>query len=95
MSIKLVASVLGKGVEIAALTPYAELEKILETRESISETIGTSENFATYQILAIQLVENHVVQGKPDHSGKCIELRISASDGCNELVAYYYSPADD
>jgi len=84
MTSTILARALGCGVEKAATLSFSELQMMLSSRESISDVLldDKADDFATYEILAIQLLDNL--------DSKCIEVRILASDGVQELTAYYY-----
>ena len=82
---QLLAKALGRGVEVAALTPYSKWRELLSSRETISDVIldpnGTS--FANFELLAVQELD--------EPSGETIEVRILASDGYRQLTAYFYA----
>jgi len=82
------ASVLGRGVEAAAVMPYESYEALLNSMESISETFDSEDrlDFATYQIVCVQIFE---------HSDRReIEVKVSASNGLKQLCCYIYVRSD-
>ncbi len=84
MTSLILAQALGRGVEVAALTPYAKFSELLRTRETIGDTVldAVSGNSATYEVMAVQQFE--------ESSGPSIEVRVLASDGFNQVSAYLY-----
>lgn len=85
MTTPLLAGALGRGVEVAAQLSFARCEALLADHCSMTDTIttGTDGEFATYEILAVQLFD--------ESTGRRIELRILASDGKRQLTAYFYA----
>ncbi len=82
MNSMILAKTLGSGVARAAILSYGEALSMLEGNEVLSDTLtGDNEDFATYEILPVQELS--------DHYGECVELRVLASDGENQLIAYY------
>jgi hypothetical protein len=78
MTDNILARALGCGIEKAAALSYSELEELLTSRESISGEVfdNKTNDSATYEILADQLLD--------DFRGKCIEVRVMASDGIED-----------
>jgi len=85
MNSVLLAKALGRGVEVAALTPFAKWKELLRTRETIGDVLpdANGSSVATYELLAVQELE--------ETSGTEIEIRILASDGYNQQTAYFYA----
>ena len=85
MSSVLLAKALGRGVEVAALTPYAKWKELLGTRETIGDAVldVNGSAVATYELLAVQELQ--------ETSGPEIEIRILASDGYNQQTVYFYA----
>jgi len=84
VSLAALAKALGKGVEIAALTPYTDWVERLGCRESLSETVGEEgEESAEYELLAVQELD--------DLGEKEIEVCVIASDGYQQLKIYFYA----
>ena len=85
MSSALLAKALGRGVEVAALTPFAKWKELLKTCETIGDTVHDvhGSSVVTYELLAVQEFE--------ETSGPEIEIRILASDGYSQETAYFYA----
>jgi hypothetical protein len=85
VNINLLARALGRGVEAAAVVPYLEWRRRLESLDSISEVVKDSggDQFATFDLMPIQELNS---EGQPE-----IEVRILASDGTSQLTAYFYA----
>ena len=85
MNSALLAKALGRGVEVAALTPFKKWKELLRTRETIGDLIvdvdGSS--VATFELLAVQEFD--------EVAASEIEVRILASDGYRQETAYYYA----
>jgi hypothetical protein len=83
MNKALIARALGEGVRVAALLDANSVQKILASRESISDSVsGTTGQVATYEIIALQELQ--------EPGGPVVELRILSSDGYGEATAYLY-----
>lgn len=83
MKSALLAKALGRGVEVAALTPFAKWKELLSTRETIGDEIVDGSSVATFELLAVQEFG--------DLNASEIEVRILASDGYRQEMAYYYA----
>jgi len=84
MSLSLIARALGAGVEVAALTSYAEWAALLARNESLSDSVGgEGDEFAVFELLAVQELE--------DLGETVIEVRVLATDGRQQLKVYFYA----
>ena len=84
MNIKLLAKTLGRGVEVAAAVPYAEWRRLLASMDSISDVVkGRPDELATFDAMPVQELNS---ENEPE-----MEVRILASDGTNQLTAYFYA----
>lgn len=85
MNLNLLAKTLGRGVEVAALTPYSKWQELLLTRETLRDVVQVSGEtlVATYELLAVQELDE-----SREH---VIEVRILASDGYHQMAAYFYA----
>jgi hypothetical protein len=82
MNIPLLARTLACGVEAAALISFEQAEQMLASKESLSDVVNRDNDFATYEILAIQRLK--------EPAGPFVELRVLASDGMGQMSAYLY-----
>lgn len=85
MNSVLLAKALGRGVEVAALTPFTKWKELLRTRETIGDVIVdvNGSSVATFELLAVQQLD--------EATASEIEIRILASDGYRQEMAYYYA----
>lgn len=75
---------LGWGVARATDLAFKDAEIMLGERTTLSEVVTDKEgDFATFEVLPVQLLR--------DQFGRCVELRVLAADGEDELVAYIYA----
>ncbi len=85
MNIETLSRALGNGVAKAAEINYDDAVRMLRRQEVLSETlvVNAENDFATYEVLPVQELENG--------NGRCVEFRVLASNGEQQLIAYYYA----